>query len=155
MLRYVNCSWYNFYNFLLNMGIKFHAHCIFYFAHFQKSCMKNGSYLIEIGSESENKWVVDFFVRSKLPGEIQCLVYTGSFLFPLSNDQYCEPTLICVRDIFASFARVSSSRIFSPQTSPVPKCGCIFFQVIFILIANIVRRKLIYFLYIAKLGRRK
>lgn len=82
MLRYVNCSWFNFYNFLLNMGIKFHAHCIFYFAHFQKSCMKNGSYLIEIGSESENKWVVDFFVRSKLPGEIQCLVYTGSFLFP-------------------------------------------------------------------------
>lgn len=123
MLRYVNCSWYNFYNFLLNMGIKFHAHSLFYFTHFQKSCMKNGSYLIEIGSESENKWVVDFFVRSKLPGEIQGLVYTGSFLFPLSNDQYCEPTLICVRDIFASFARVSSSRMFSPQTSPVPKCG--------------------------------
>lgn len=120
MLRYVNCSWYNFYNFLLNMGIKVHAQSIFYFTHFQKSCMKNGSYLIEIGSESENKWVVDFFVRSKLPGEIQCLVYTGSFLFPLSNDQYCEPTLICVRDIFASFARVSLSTIFSPQTNLFP-----------------------------------
>lgn len=147
MLRYVNCSWYNFYNFLLNMGIKFHAHSLFYFPHFQKSCMKNGSYLIEIGSESENKWVVDFFVRSKLPGEVQGLVYIGSFLFPLSNDQYCEPTLICVRDILASFARVSSSRIFFTANQPSSQIWVVFiFQVNFILIAKIVRRKLIYFL---------
>lgn len=36
----------------------------------QKFCMKNGLYLIEIGLEFENKWVVDFFVRFKLLGEI-------------------------------------------------------------------------------------
>lgn len=135
MLRYVNCSWYNFYNFLLNMGIKFHAHSLFYFAHFQKSCMKNGSYLIEIGSESENKWVVDFFVRSKLPGEIQCLVYTGSF-YSLCPTISCEPTLICVRDSFASFASLVVQNFFTAN-QPSSQVWVVFiFQVIFILIAK-------------------
>lgn len=88
--------------------------------------MKNGSYLIEIGSESENKWVVDFFVRSKLPGEIQGLIYTGSFLFPLSNDQYCEPTLICVRDILASFASLVVQNFFHRKPAQFPNLGGIY-----------------------------
>lgn len=39
---------------------------------YRESRFKNDSYLKEIGSESKNKWVVDFVVQSKLPGEIPC-----------------------------------------------------------------------------------
>uniref|UniRef100_A0A8W8M7T5 C-type lectin domain-containing protein n=2 Tax=Magallana gigas TaxID=29159 RepID=A0A8W8M7T5_MAGGI len=56
----------------------------------QKSCMKNGSYLIEIGSESENKWVVDFFVRSKLPEK--CAEYMECAFWIGFTDQALEGT---------------------------------------------------------------
>lgn len=52
--------------------------------------MKTGSYLIEIGSESENKWVVDFFVRSKLPEK--CAEYTECALWIGFTDQDLEGT---------------------------------------------------------------
>lgn len=109
------------------MGIKCHAHSIFYFAHFQKSCMKNGSYLIEIGSESENKWVVDFFVRSKLPGEIQCLVYTGSFLFPVSNDQLWTNFNLRARH-FREFRESRRPEFFHRKPAQFPSVGGIYFS---------------------------
>lgn len=147
MLRYVNCSWYNFYNFLLNMGIKVHAQSIFYFTHFQKSCMKNGSYLIEIGSESENKWVVDFFVRSKLPGEIQCLVYIGSFLIPFVQRSVLWTNFNLRARHFREFRESLVVQNFFTANQPCSQIWVVFiFQVNFILIAKIVRRKLIYFL---------
>lgn len=141
MLRYVNCSWYNFYNFLLNMGITVHAQSIFYFTRFSEI-------LYEEWFIFDRDWYGiwkqvgrGFFCQIQTTRWVQGLAYTGSFLFPLSNDQLWTNFNLRARH-FREFRESLVVQNFFTANQPSSQVWVVFiFQVIFILIAKIVRRK--------------
>lgn len=66
-------------------------HTLYFLNTFSEILYKNGSYLIDFGLKSENKWVVDFFVQSKLSGKNPCLVlYRFFFPFVLRSILYAN-----------------------------------------------------------------
>lgn len=142
MLRYVNCSWFNFYNFLLNMGIKVHAQSIFYFPHFQKSCMKNGSYLIEIGSVGRG-----FFCQIQTTRWDPMLGLHRFIFIPFVQRSVLWTNFNLRARHFREFRESLVVQNFFTANQPSSQIWVVFiFQVNFILIAKIVRRKLTYFL---------